>query len=113
MSFTPNPWIDKSLPPSQSPGIVQAPKNYPATLRDEKRCLQEIRGKGAGISVNAILSTGIRAMDFALFYVSKYHLIRKNKDCRRGFDGQYTNQSPQNPNKAIERVPLPLLQAET
>jgi hypothetical protein len=77
-----NPWREEprthespALPPAAL--TMTPPPGYPSTVKEERRCLSEIREKGANVPVNTILSCGIRAVDFAIFYVSQHHLKRK------------------------------------
>lgn len=55
------------------------PSMYPIGVKDEHKCLYEIRSKGPNIHLGTVLPGGIRAVDFALYFVCQYHLKRKEK----------------------------------
>ena len=76
-----NPWEERprpAFPPIVAPQHV-IPRYYPSTTKEERKCLQEIRSKGPNIPVTAVLANGMRACDFALAFVIKYHLKKKEK----------------------------------
>ncbi len=57
--------------------------NYPSCVKEERKCLQEIRAQGPSIPDNYVLSNGLVATDFALYFVMKHHLKRKGKSTTR------------------------------
>lgn len=75
-----NPWLDDPPPTLTSSTIIHPPPmppRYPSTLKEERRCIQELQSRRANLSPNALLSNGMRVTDFALAYVMKHHLKRK------------------------------------
>lgn len=49
------------------------------TVKDERKCLSEIRSYCGEIPENFVLSNGMKAEDFALMYVLGHQLKRKEK----------------------------------
>lgn len=51
-------------------------------VKEERKLMSEIRAQGASISSTFILSNGRRATEFALYYILRHHLRRKqHKNC--------------------------------
>jgi hypothetical protein len=73
-----NPWLDQTCvihrPRPDAP--VVDPDLLNVDVKEERKCLAEIRSKGPGISSQYVLKNGQRAVDFALAYVFR-HLKRK------------------------------------
>ena len=86
MSYLSNPWLDRSHDggddcaeaASISMPVPELDLVYPTDIKDERKCLQEIRGQGKSIPMNYVLQNGMKATDFALMFVMKHHLKRKN-----------------------------------
>jgi hypothetical protein len=49
------------------------------TVKEERKCLSEIRNYNGPIPENFVLSNGMKAEDFALMYVLGHQLKRKEK----------------------------------
>ncbi len=69
-----NPWSDEL--PLQTPHPIP-PLNL--TVKEERQCIAEIRAKGTSLPNNYVLCNGQRATEFALQYILKHHLKRKEK----------------------------------
>lgn len=83
MSWRRDPWRDHS-PLTSAPTVYlhtphQICPEYPQCPREERRCLNEVRGQGARVSENVRLSNGLLATDFSLGYIMKHHFRRKTK----------------------------------
>jgi hypothetical protein len=73
-----NPWLDyvKGRPPVMN----ATPQDYPAiSVKEERKCLHEIRNMGKTMPVNHRLWNGVKATDFALQFILSHHLKRKTK----------------------------------
>ena len=69
-----NPWSDHPTPITRP---VLKPLNI--SLKEERQCIAEIRAMGMNMPLNYVLANGQRATEFALQYILKHHLIRKEK----------------------------------
>lgn len=52
---------------------------YTLTVKDERRCLQEIRNLGRNMPLTHCLWNGMKAVDFALKFILNHQLKRKTK----------------------------------
>ena len=68
---------------------------YPAvpfmTVKEERKCLSEIRSYGDNIPDQFVLSNGMKAEEFALMYVLGHQLKRKEKQQSAGSSIDTTN----------------------
>lgn len=85
MTFSSNPWADRDKQQGATPTPVVSAMDalqdlYPTNIKDERKCLQEIRVQGKTIPSNYILNNGMKATEFALLFVMRHHLKRKNTD---------------------------------
>ena len=68
---------------------------YPAvpfmTVKEERKCLSEIRSYGDNIPDHFVLSNGMKAEEFALMYVLGHQLKRKEKQQSAGSSIDSTN----------------------
>lgn len=76
---TSNPWIDVVSVENVPPEPVRHHSSATVNIKEERRCLAEIRAIGATIPFHYVLSNGQKATDFALQYILRHHLKRKAK----------------------------------
>lgn len=77
-----NPWLEPddegTSTTMTTTTFAYLPPKYPATMKEERKCVHELRSKGNSVSIYTLLSNGMRATEFALAFVMRHHLKRKN-----------------------------------
>lgn len=81
--FRANPWVDHRRNETQ-PRAMETNDNAeyattPLSVKEERKCLQEIRAVGRAMTSAHVLSNGMRATDFALQFILNHQLKRKSK----------------------------------
>jgi|FLMP01.1.fsa_nt_emb hypothetical protein len=65
------------------------------SVREERKVLSELREQGEDVSLNFILSNGMKAGDFALHYVIGHHKKRQDKHRKKHLVNPCTGKDPQ------------------
>jgi hypothetical protein len=74
-----NPWLDRPQVRLTGEAMTLIDNFVPPSLKEERRMLAEIRNLGTAIPSSHILSNGMPATTFALWYIIRRHLTRKFK----------------------------------
>ena len=78
----------RQIPPQPTGKRVVYPAVPFMTVKEERKCLSEIRSFGDTVPDHFVLSNGMKAEDFALMYVLGHQLKRKEKQQSTAFQSE-------------------------